>query len=90
MWQRFAADGRLEKTSQSHPSYGKAVLDAITHGFSPKDDASSVDLAHGAMHFPPGRKPYYDDGSGRIDGEERRKRSRNNNKAPQPDKPGDQ
>ena len=89
LWQRFAADGRLEKTSEPHPSYGKAVLDAMNHGFKPKDDASSVDLTHGVMHFPPGRQPYYDDGSHREVGKETRKRSRNKNEVPQPDKSRD-
>jgi hypothetical protein len=84
LWQRFAADGRLEKTSEPHSTYGKAVLDAMNQGFNPKEDASSVDLAHGAMHFPPGRQPYYDDGSDREAGEDRGKRSRNKNELRQP------
>src|SRR5262245_33567961 len=59
IWQRFGPDGRLEKTSDPHAKYGTAMLDAIRHGFRPKEHLSSIDLKLGSMHFPPGRCPVY-------------------------------
>src|SRR4030095_6810590 len=59
---QFGPDGRLEKTSQQHSVYGKALIDALRHGFSPSADDYSVDLPHGRLHYPPGRDPEYTSG----------------------------
>ena len=59
VWERFAVDGKLEETSSPQPDYRKALLDATAHGFCPKEDCLTVDLAFGAVHFPSGRMPVY-------------------------------
>ncbi len=59
LWQRFGPDGRLQKTSQPQPNYGKALVDALGHGFRPSEHDYSVDLPHGKLHFPPGRNPVF-------------------------------
>lgn len=60
LWQQFGPDGRLQKTSEEHSTYGKAMVNALAHGFRPSEDDYSVDLPHGRMHFPPGRDPQFE------------------------------
>src|SRR5262249_5555229 len=60
LWQRFAPDGRVEKTSAEFETYGKALVDALNEGFRPNAVDYSVDLPHGRMHFPPGRDPEFE------------------------------
>ena len=59
LWQRFGSDGRVEKTSEPHASYGKALMAALQNGFRPDQDDYSLDLPYGRMHFPPGRVPEF-------------------------------
>ncbi|HKA42968.1 MAG TPA: hypothetical protein VKF40_13355 [Burkholderiales bacterium] len=59
LWQLFGPDGRLEKTSAQHSTYGKALLDALARGFKPSDHDYSIDLPHGRLHYPPGRDPEF-------------------------------
>src|SRR5688572_246539 len=52
-WRRAGPDGMLEASSGPMQNYGKAVADAIHHGFQPKTDSWTVHLARGSMHYPP-------------------------------------
>ena len=60
LWQLFGPDGTLTRTSQVHESYGKALADALGHGFKPTKERYSIDLPHGRVHFPPGRDPEFE------------------------------
>lgn len=59
LWQRFGPDGRVEKTSEPHATYGKALMAALQSGFRPDQDDYSLDLPYGRMYFPPGRLPEF-------------------------------
>jgi hypothetical protein len=59
VWQRFGPDGRLEKTSEPHATYGKAQMAALQDGFRPDQDEYILELPYGRMHFAPGRRPEY-------------------------------
>ena len=52
-WRRAGPDGLLEASSEPMQNYGKAVADAIRHGFQPKVDSWTVHLGRGSMHYPP-------------------------------------
>jgi hypothetical protein len=52
-WRRAGPDGGIEASSEPMQNYGKAVADAIRHGFQPKSDSWTVHLARGSMHYPP-------------------------------------
>ena len=52
-WRRAGPDGLTEACSEPMQNYGKAVADAIRHGFKPKTDSWTVQLARGSMHYPP-------------------------------------
>lgn len=67
LWQRFDPDGLVEKTSEPHVTYGKAMMAALQNGFRPDQDDYSVDLPTGRMHFPPGRIPEFAPTSETID-----------------------
>lgn len=56
-WRRAGPDGLLEASSEPMQNYGKAVADAIRHGFQPKTDSWTVQVARGSMHFPPRSGP---------------------------------
>src|SRR4030095_2419777 len=62
-WQCFAPDGRVERTSEPHATYGKALMGALQNGFRPDQDDYSVDLPYGRLHFPPGGPPEFCNGS---------------------------
>jgi hypothetical protein len=59
LWQRFGPNGLVEKTSEPHVTYGKAMTAALQNGFRPDRDDYSVDIPAGRMHFPPGRIPEF-------------------------------
>ena len=50
-WRRAGPSGALEASSEPLPDYGKAVLDAIHHGFAPKTDSWTVHLAKDSLHY---------------------------------------
>ena len=52
-WRRGGPDGALEASSEPLQNYGKAVLDAIQHGFAPKTDSWTVHLSRDSLHHPP-------------------------------------
>ena len=54
-WRRAGPDGVLEASSEPLPNYGKAVVDAISHGFIPTIDSWTVHLASNSLHYPPGQ-----------------------------------
>jgi hypothetical protein len=56
-WRRAGPDGGLEASSDPMPNYGKAVLDAINHGFQPKTDSWTVHLGRNSVHYPPRHGP---------------------------------
>jgi hypothetical protein len=65
-WRRAGSDGLLEASSEPMQNYGKAVLDAIKHGFMPKVDSWTVHLAKGSMHYPPRLGPSEEMLGGRL------------------------
>jgi hypothetical protein len=56
-WHRVGPDGALEASSEPLPNYGKAVLDAIHHGFAPKTDSWTVHLGKDSLQYPPWPAP---------------------------------
>ena len=67
LWQRFGLDGLVDKTSEPHATYGRAMMAALQNSFRPDQDDYSVDLPSGRMHFPPGRIPEFLPTSGTTD-----------------------
>lgn len=58
IWRQLRIDGSIEFHSSSRlPGFGVAVVDAIKHGFSPKEQHWVVTNKTGTTHFHPRRKP---------------------------------
>ena len=56
-WRVLEMDGTIERQSQSFPTYGEAVIEAIRHGFQPRQDHWVVATRHAISHFRPGKPP---------------------------------
>ena len=56
-WRCIAADGSIEQSSSSLPDFGKAVADAVQHGFLPKEHDWVVNNRGGTTHFPAHKPP---------------------------------
>jgi hypothetical protein len=53
-WRRTRPDGFvLEISAGPHAEYGKAINDAIRHGFRPERESWVVTDDHSVFHFPP-------------------------------------
>ena len=55
-WRTMAADGAIIVQSEPFASYGKAVMDALRHGFQPTADDWSIETAHGIDRFKHGKQ----------------------------------
>jgi hypothetical protein len=53
VWRCIAIDGGIERMSEAHPDFGKAVLDATQHGFSPRTQAYVVIAKGWVTHYHP-------------------------------------
>ena len=55
-WRRARLDGTpLEVSAEAHPDYGKAINDAIKHGFRPRQEPWVVTDGASITHFSPHR-----------------------------------
>ncbi len=82
IWRQLRIDGSIELHSSSQfPGFGVAVVDAIKHGFSPKEQHWVMTNKTGTTHFHPGNKPIF------IPPDFRSVRARARGKASAPTKP---
>jgi len=56
-WRRVHVDGSIERTSEPHTDYGRAVNDAVRNGFQPDRDSWVLVAGEACTHFGPGQKP---------------------------------
>jgi hypothetical protein len=57
VWLRLRADGPVEETSRPHENFGKAVADALAHGFQPRRDSWETRAGEWITKFAPGKAP---------------------------------
>ena len=55
-WRTMAADGTIIEQSEAFANYGKAVMDALAHGFQPTGDDWAIETAHGIDRFKHGQE----------------------------------
>lgn len=58
-WRTLAVDGTILNTAGPFEDYGKAVGDALKHGFHPTADHWGIESAHGITHFKHGQHTAY-------------------------------
>jgi hypothetical protein len=57
-WERSCADdGTVEEMSPLHGSFGKAVADALDHGFQPRRESWETRAGDWITRFTPGKSP---------------------------------
>ena len=56
-WRRMRIEGTIESVSEPQAGFGRAVADAVEHGFRPKQDAYVVIAGGTYTHFRPGQSP---------------------------------
>jgi len=56
-WRRIAPDGSIQQSSSPLPDFGKAIADAIEHGFLPREHDWIVNNRGGTTHFPAHKPP---------------------------------
>ena len=56
-WQRVNVQGRTSATSVAHKTFGSAMSDAMSHGFSPQQHGFLVEDVGSVTRFTPGEIP---------------------------------
>jgi hypothetical protein len=57
VWRRADRDGALEEMSPPHDNFGKAIADALAHGFQPRRQLWETRSGNWITRFTPGRAP---------------------------------
>jgi hypothetical protein len=57
IWRRLRADGALEEVSPPHETLGKAVADALAHGFKPRSQLWETRTGNWITRYRPGKPP---------------------------------
>lgn len=56
-WRRVGPGDAIELTSERIPTFGKAISDAIAHGFKPKVDNWVIDHGNWSTYYGPAGEP---------------------------------
>src|SRR5262249_18576906 len=57
IWRVFRIDGSIENMSEPMAVFGKALIDAVRHGFRPQQTHWTISDKGGVTHFAPGAAP---------------------------------